>query len=98
MDALFTVLGRIRLDPANPTSRTFSMLIKALDAGDQFDLNALYALGYRDFQLAVELMKQWRLDSFRYERGWASNAASGGNGPLELPAWMHPGRAHSVTA
>jgi hypothetical protein len=98
MDALFTALRRIRLDPNDSSSRAFSMLINALDAGEQFDLNALYALNYRDFQLAVELMKQWRLDSFRYERGWASKAASGSNGPLEPPAWMHTGRASITSA
>ena len=35
----------------------------------------LLQLNYSDFTMAMELLKQWRLDSFRYERGWASRAA-----------------------
>jgi hypothetical protein len=98
MDALHTALNRIRTDPSHPTARTLSSLIRALDSGEQFDLNALYQLNYKDFTLAVDLMRQWRLDSFRYERGWASKAVGTDAPPLEMPAWMHPGRSHAVSA
>ena len=75
MDILHRVIRKIHADPGHPTSSTLCALIKSLDAGEQFDVNQLYQLNYSDFSLAMELMKQWRLDSFRYERGWASRAA-----------------------
>jgi hypothetical protein len=97
MDALHAAISKIRLDPTHPTARTLSSLIVALDSSERFDLNDLYQLNYKDFALAVELMKQWRLDSFRYERGWATRAVSTGAGAhLEMPAWMHTGRQQSA--
>jgi hypothetical protein len=93
MDTLHAAISKIRLDPTHPTSRTLRALITALDSGENFDLNHLYQLNYKDFSLVLELMKQWRLDSFRYERGWATRAVSSGlNAQVELPAWMHTGR------
>ncbi len=69
MDILHRVIRKIHADPGHPTSSTLRALIKSLDAGDQFDVNQLYQLNYSDFTLAMDLLKQWRLDSFRYERG-----------------------------
>jgi len=51
-------------------------LVESLDSGTQFDLKRLYRLGYKDFELALDLIRHWRLDSYRYERGWASRVAS----------------------
>lgn len=97
MDALHAAISKIRLDPTHPTSRALSALIIALDSGERFDLTHLYQLNYKDFSLAVELMKQWRLDSFRYERGWATRAVSTSReGEVELPAWMHTGRERAA--
>jgi len=77
MDALHAALLRIQADPGHPTSVTLQGLIESLDSGVQFDLARLYALNYGDFGLAMELLKHWRLDAYRYERGWASQAARG---------------------
>ena len=88
MDILHRVIRRIHTNPGHPTSSTFRSLIKSLDAGEQFDINELYQLNYSDFALAMELMKQWRLDSFRYERGWASRAASDPSTSDQAPAWL----------
>jgi hypothetical protein len=88
MDTLHRVIKKIHADPAHPTSSTLCALIKSLDAGEQFDINQLYQLNYSDFGLAMELMKQWRLDSFRYERGWASRAACDPAARDQAPAWL----------
>jgi hypothetical protein len=88
MDTLHRVIRKIHADPADPTSSTLLALIKSLDAGEQFDINQLYQLNYSDFGLAMELMKQWRLDSFRYERGWASRAACDPAARDKQPAWL----------
>ena len=88
MDTLHRVIRKIHADPGHPTSSTLRALIKSLDAGEQFDVNQLYQLNYSDFTLAMELLKQWRLDSFRYERGWASRAASDPAAGEQAPAWL----------
>jgi hypothetical protein len=99
MDVLHAALRKIRQDPDHPTSQTLTSLIRALDSGEQFELAALYHLNYNDFGLAVDLMKQWRLDSFRYERGWASRAATArGPAELDLPQWMNTGRSRAPRA
>ena len=46
------------------------------DSGEQFDLTKLYRLNYADFSLAMSVLKEWRLDSFRYEPGAVSRAAA----------------------
>jgi len=93
MDVLNRVINKIHADPTHPTSSTLCALIKSLDAGEQFDINQLYQLNYSDFGLAMELLKQWRLDSFRYERGWASRAAADPATKVDLPAWVIASRS-----
>jgi hypothetical protein len=89
MDALQKVIKKIHADPAHPTSSTLRALIKSLDEGVQFDLGQLYRLNYSDFGLALELMKEWRLDSFRLEPGWVTRAASETEHNIEFPQWMY---------
>jgi glutamine synthetase adenylyltransferase len=88
MDILHRVIRKIHADPDDSTASTLRALIKSLDAGAQFDINQLYQLGYSDFSMAMELMKQWRLDRFRYERGWASRASTDPAMPERAPAWL----------
>ncbi|MCC7549133.1 MAG: hypothetical protein IT532_15335 [Burkholderiales bacterium] len=80
MDALHAALRKIHDHPGLPASLTLQSLIESLDMGGPFDLSRLYQLNYSEFELALELMKQWRLDTYRYERGWAAQAARGGVG------------------
>jgi hypothetical protein len=91
MDALHRAIGKIQAAPSNAASVIFSGLIKSLDSGGQFDLNQLYQLNYPDFSLAIELLKQWRLDSFRYERGWATKLATEPSSQLVEPYWVPTG-------
>jgi len=76
MDALHEAIKKIHARPEHPTAATLSNLIKSLDSGETFDLNKLYQLNYSDFSLAMEILRQWRLDSYRYERGALVKAAS----------------------
>jgi len=87
MDALHKVIQRIHSDPVDPTSSVLLSLIKSLDDGEQFDLTQLYQLNYQDFGLALEMLKQWRLDSYRYERGRVSRIAGDPASVLEYPLW-----------
>jgi len=95
MDALHRVFKRIHADPTHPTAKTFRALVKSLDAGGEFDLNQLYDLNYSDFSIAMDLLKQWRLDTFRYERGWATTAASDPRAAFHnAPPWIQTAEAH----
>ena len=76
MDALHEAIKKIRAQPDDVISSTFCELLKSLDSGEQFDLTKLYQLNYSDFALAMNVLKEWRLDAFRYERGTVSRAAA----------------------
>jgi hypothetical protein len=89
MDALHKVLRKIHADPVHPSSSAFKSLIESLDQGLTYDISRLYQLGYSDFGLALDLMRQWRLDSFRYERGWATKVASDTAAFANSPDSMH---------
>jgi hypothetical protein len=98
MDALHEAIKKIHAQPEDPTSSTLSDLIKSLDSGEHFDLNKLYQLNYSDFSLAMNMLKQWRLDSYRYERGTLMKAAGDPSSKLDVAAlrygrWEAPTRA-----
>jgi hypothetical protein len=86
MDALHQAIKKIHAQPQHPTSSTLADLIGALDSSQQFDLNRLYQLNYADFSLAMDILKQWRLDSYRYERGALKKAASDPSVELDVTA------------
>lgn len=61
-----------RLIEANPQSdaaKTLAALVRALESEEQFDLTDLYKLSYDNFNLAIDVLKEWRLD--RYYSGKA---------------------------
>ena len=61
-----------RLIEANPhtdAAKTLAALVRALESEEKFDLAALYKLNYDNFNLAIDVMKEWRLD--RYYSGKA---------------------------
>jgi len=98
MDALNEAIKKIHAQPQDATSSTLSDLIKSLDSGEAFDLNKLYQLNYSDFSLAMNILKQWRLDSYRYERGTLMKAAGDPTSKLDISAlrygrWEAPTRA-----
>jgi len=76
MDALHAAIDKIHSRPDDTIASTFFDLLKSLDSGERFDLTKLYQLNYADFSLAMNVLKQWRLDSFRYEPGAVSRAAA----------------------
>jgi hypothetical protein len=82
MDALHAAIDKIHSRPDETIASTFSSLLKSLDSGERFDLTRLYQLNYADFSLAMNVLKQWRLDSFRYEPGSVSRAAADPAAPV----------------
>jgi len=89
MNALHRALDLIHSGSDRDVAQVLSALIESLDRGKAFDLSRLYALNYGEFGLAVEVLRAWRLDSYRYERGWASRMAVG-DAPQEALAQLSP--------
>ena len=56
-----------RLIEANPhtdAAKTLASLVRALESEEKFDLGALYKLNYDNFNLAIDILKEWRLDRY----------------------------------
>lgn len=64
MNTLKKIEKRLLKNPDDTASQVFKELIKALYNKENFDLAALYELDYEDFELSLEVLKDWRLDRF----------------------------------
>lgn len=68
MNNLKKIEKRILKNPDEPASQVFMDLIKALDQKLDFNLTVIYDLDYDDFQLVLEVLKDWRLDRYAKTR------------------------------
>lgn len=59
----------IEAQPDKATAIVLSRLVVALESETPFDLSALYGIDYRSFELALQVIAEWRLD--RYYSGKA---------------------------
>ncbi len=59
----------IESEPHGAAAEVLSRLVIALETEQPFVLTDLYRLGYKDFELAIEVIEEWRLD--RYYAGKA---------------------------
>lgn len=66
----------LALHEASETGQVFSRLMSALEHDEVFPLHELYELSHAHFQLALELLQEWRL------------ARHGGH--LTIPAEVRP--------
>lgn len=69
MRAIKKVRKLITSKPTNESSLTLAELVLCLEEEKSFDLKKLYELKMDDFELALEVLKEWRLD--RYYEGKA---------------------------
>jgi len=69
MNALKKARKFIEKDPANPAAQTLSSLVLALGAKRDFPIADIYELDLDHFNLAMEILQEWRLD--RYYAGKA---------------------------
>ncbi len=56
-----------RLIEANPESgaaKILAKLVRALESDEKFALADLYDLSYDDFDIAIGILKEWRLDRY----------------------------------
>lgn len=64
MRALKKARKLIEKNPTTVAAETLSSLVVALESEALFSLSELYKLDYDDFQLALELIGEWRLDRY----------------------------------
>lgn len=69
MNAIKKARRLISSAPYDEAAKTLGHLVRALESDESFDLGVLYALNYEHFDLAIEILKEWRLD--RYYMGKA---------------------------
>jgi hypothetical protein len=64
MRALKQARKRIENQPAHPSSVTLSALVVALESETPFNIADLYKLDYDEFELALAVLAEWRLDRY----------------------------------
>ncbi|HVR52101.1 MAG TPA: hypothetical protein VMS38_20370 [Pseudorhodoferax sp.] len=69
MNAIKEAKKLIAKDPFKPSAKALADLVLSLESREPFQLERLYALDLSDFELAVQIIKEWRLD--RYYAGKA---------------------------
>ena len=69
MNAIKKTRKLIESDPTSESAQILAQLVRALESDEKFDLAGLYKLGYDEFHIAIDVLKEWRLD--RYYMGKA---------------------------
>jgi hypothetical protein len=64
MRALKKARKLIEANPQKSRAQTLSALVVALETETPFALQSLYQLDYDDFELALDVIKEWRLDRY----------------------------------
>lgn len=54
----------IEAHPENTAAIVLSQLVVALESGEPYNLGALYRIDYKSFELAIEVIAEWRLDRY----------------------------------
>lgn len=69
MNAIKKTRRLITAEPESQAAKTLATLVRALESDEKFDLGDLYELDYDSFDLAIDVLREWRLD--RYYMGKA---------------------------
>ena len=54
----------IAKDPYRDSAKTLAQLVLSLESAEAFPLERLYALDMDQFDLALDILKEWRLDRY----------------------------------
>lgn len=68
MNAIKKVRKYLQANPESEQSRCLAQLVAALAQEEAFPLKSLYQLDMETFGLAVELMRDWRLERYYASR------------------------------
>ncbi len=64
MNAIKQAKKRIAKDPFAEPAKTLADLVLSLESQEPFKLERLYHLDLNDFDLALDVLKEWRLDRY----------------------------------
>lgn len=90
MNALKEAKRHIASDPYADSAQVLTDLVIALESAQAFQLERLYALDLRTFELATDILAEWRLDRYYAQKAKlldlsvearSLNAAGTGAGP-----------------
>lgn len=62
--AIKAVRRILEQDPHDPDAQILAKLVLALESGSAFELPRLYEMSLDNFQLALDVLKEWRLDRY----------------------------------
>ena len=75
----------IESNPQSEVAQSFAKLILSLETEQAFPMQTLYALNSNDFELAIEVLKDWRLDRFYIGKAKVFDASVQASALLEQP-------------
>ena len=64
MSALKQARKLIASEPHSKISQTLSRLVVSLETDQALSLKEIYELDYNTFQLAIDVMRDWRIDRY----------------------------------
>jgi len=64
MNAIKKARKFIADEPANPNAKVLARLVLSLESDQPFAVSDLYGLNFDTFELALEVLKDWRLDRY----------------------------------
>ena len=64
MNAIKEARRLLETNPQLEAAKTLARLVRALESDETFDLESLYQLDYDHFNLAISVLKEWRLDRY----------------------------------
>ncbi len=64
MNAIKVARRFIETNPADESAQILARLVLALESERSFELVMLYQLDYKSFELAMDILKEWRLDRY----------------------------------
>lgn len=59
----------IQSNPESEGAKVLSELVIALESDQAFPLSRLYTLNFSQFELALEILSEWRLDRYYSSKG-----------------------------
>jgi len=64
MNAIKAIRKHLEKYPDAPSSKALARLVAALAEEKSYSLADLYAMDYKAFEMALELLRDWRLDRY----------------------------------
>jgi len=64
MNAIKAIRKHLEKNPEAPSSKALARLVAALAEEKSFSLAELYEMDYDTFEMALELLRDWRLDRY----------------------------------